>query len=110
MTAGKSSSGCFEDDIIEHTLDIVQTSSQRCSLLVSVRIDRPFGWYACGGYFQNSVKMATPTYLMYYTSIQSLSNGIYICILAGDRSVNARFVLVQRLSNPSYFQGYKSMR
>jgi len=52
MTAGKSPRSRFEDDGMEHTLDAVQTPGQRCSLLVSVHIDQPFGWgYASGEYF-----------------------------------------------------------
>jgi len=72
---------------------------------------------------QNSVKIAIPTHLIYQNALHfysksetSISNGIHIClhrhlfVLAGDGSVNARFVLAQRLSSPFCFQGRKSVR
>jgi len=76
--------------MMEHTLDVVPTPGQRCSLLVSVHIDQPFGWgYASGDFVtQILVKMAISTHLIYqkalhfYSKSETLiNNGIHICIL-----------------------------
>ena len=87
MTARKSPRSRFEDDMMEHTLDVAPTPGQQCSLLVSVHIDQSFGWgYASGDFVtQISVKMAIPTHLIYQKALHFyskseilISNGIHM--------------------------------